>query len=409
MKNVAELVRKPAHYRGVSSWKYDFPLPDTDMGIEVEVERDDTTQLPSSLLMWRTTRDGSLVNGVEYVLSRPMYGNDLRAAINELFRGSVFTRSLTGSTHIHMNMLEDDVSTETLRTMVMLVYALEPMLYAAGDPSREWCGYANRLMAGPDSIIAEVMRDDISSERFQEVYSRNTSQFGRYYGLNMAALLDYGSLEFRYFPTATSEEELLNWVELVQTFRKAAQSIGSRSALTDIMEEESMFNDMLNKYFGKWQHLFESLGKHSEVRGNYRKALITARVTQPDRYSAFRPIDVLGNGRFSNLLKFAPAEVESAPPYTIVDISNGERIPRAGDYLDGAVLIYNRQVYHNNLNDSVLHEADAQYIDWMLLSTGEAEQIRRNPRLVATLNIVDEQYEINNSMHDRITFIVDEQ
>lgn len=409
MKNVAELVKKRPRRRSVDKWNHVWPLPDTLMGIEVEVEREEGVVLPSEpLSMWSMHHDGSLQNGVEYVLTRPMAGSDLRIAIDELMSAGTFTRTLTGSTHIHMDMLEDDTSPEILRTMVMLVYALEPLLYAAGDPSREWCGYANRLMTGPDTIISTVMNEAITPEQFRRTYARGSSTFGRYYGLNMAALLDYGSLEFRYFPTATSEQELLNWVELVQTFKLAATSVGGRDALGAIVEDEERFVNFLQSFFGKWSHLFSSLGQHSELRNNYRKAIITANVST-DKEVFFRAFKVLGNKKFNKLLKFPPKEVKvtDAGTYRILEVEPNQMIPPANDYPQGVMLLYMQNLYHTS--DIGYGRTNARQQHWRTFGESSTSHYLSDEVMVNTLFLLLENFSgtLTSHVHQQIVDVLE--
>ena len=193
-----------------------LPLPDALMGVEVEVDQDTSTEVtfPSDYYPeWQQKGDGSLVNGYEYVLSFPLAGNALVSAIHKLYQEPTSVkRTFTGSTHIHIDMM-DNVSIDALRTLVLMTYALENILYAAGDLSRQWCGFANRLTSAPSEMLEHILAiEDVNT------FNYNVNDIGRYYGLNLQALLKYGSAEFRYFPTAESAEELLRWVKLVQLF-----------------------------------------------------------------------------------------------------------------------------------------------------------------------------------------------
>lgn len=341
MRSVAELAGKRLRRALPAQIVHEWPLPDTLMGIEVEAEAYRNVTMPDDLVLWSIKTDGSLQNGREYVLRSPMAGNELRTAINELMQGSTFVRSLTGSTHIHMDMLEQEDSSEILRVLVMLVYVLEPMLYAAGDRGREWCGFANKLMSGPDEILTAVMNEEISPSGFRQTYGRNSSTFGRYYGMNMAALIDYGSLEFRYFPTATKEEELISWVELVQSFKKAARDIGTIQNLDNVIENENRFREFLNTYFGKWSNLFESLGDFHMLRNDYRKAHITANLKATKlRNTVFVARKVFSDDKYKKLLKKMPSLV--GEPYKITFAASADMVPNAEP---GNIMVYRGQVY----------------------------------------------------------------
>lgn len=345
MISVAELANKQVRTKRLKK-EYTFVLPDNLMGVEVEVDNDSTGLTvfadASSLGYWRRHHDGSLVNGYEYTLSMPLAGDTLGEAIAELYAPpSSFTRTFTGSTHIHMDMLEEHVSVATLRTLVLMVYALEPMLYAAGDSSREWCGYANSLKSADPLLLSTLFSDDVESS-FRRVYTRG-GQLGRYYGLNMAALNDYGSLEFRYFPTATSDTELVRWINLVQSFKKAALSIGSPEALKDIINNEDSFNGMLQEFFGEYRSEQEALNGWRSVHSFFTKAGIIVKDAQLEDLGRFMGQDVFKSGKFGNVI----GDVFVTPPglaengdYTVHTDGVVPSSPNEGD-----VLVYSNRVY----------------------------------------------------------------
>lgn len=344
MSSVAKLVKRRERIKR-EKIPHNWPLPDTLMGIELEVEQAGSSYSTQPPAEWGTHRDGSLNNGVEFVLARPMAGDELRSAIASIFAGNRFARSMTGSTHIHMDMLEENSTTEVLQVMVLLVYCLESVLFAAGDPAREWCGFANRLQSGPDTLMTVVLSDSLHDandrmvDEFSRNYSRNSSTFGRYYGLNMASLLDYGSLEFRYFPTAISEQEMVRWVELVQTFKRAALTLGNVEALSQVMGSEDSYNSFLHENFGEFSSLFSYLGSYWEVRQSFHKALLTAKVSSPLR-KEYDGRKIFANGNFSKFVK----NMSDVTSIHIVGV-NTDDVPNSSQVQDGDLLVYNHNVY----------------------------------------------------------------
>jgi hypothetical protein len=385
MKSIAELAGKRLRRPLPPKIEHEWPLQETLMGIEVEAEAYPDVVMPDSLSMWSIKSDGSLQNGKEFVLSSPMYGQNLRTAISELMQGSTFVRSLTGSTHIHMDMLEENDNTEILRVLVMMIYVLEPMLYAAGDRGREWCGFANKLMTGPDELLSFVMDDNISTGDFRRAYSRNSSEFGRYYGMNLAALIDYGSLEFRYFPTATKEEELISWVELVQTFKKAARDIGNLSNLDNIIENESSFREFLSTYFGKWSYLFEALGSHSLLRNNYRKAHITSNLKTPNIGKVpFVARKVFATDTYKRLLKYPPSTTATA--YEVFKLEpTTAAVPTAIPAAEsGRILVYQGRIYFVPAKGSALLASYSPHT-WTDIRYVEIYSLSQDPDLIEAL------------------------
>lgn len=345
MVTVAELANKAVRRnpRNITT-RFSFLLPDTLMGLEVEVDSSTGVESvhpsPDSVPSWRVIRDGSLRVGFEYTLAHPMCGATLGAAIEELYKPpSDFKRTFTGSTHIHIDMLEEDVTLDVLRTLVLLVYTLEPVLYASGDATREWCGYANSLATADSELLATLFSDNVN-RAFRRTYSRG-STLGRYYGLNLAALTDYGSVEFRYFPTATSPEELVNWVNLVQSFKKAALEIGTVANLARIINDRDSYNEMVNNYFGPYVGLFDRHVEWTKVQSMFAKAGIIAKDNALPNVSYFRGVVAFSGERFRGLVDLPSNENFQSTLY-----SSGNVPPNASP---NDVLVYGGNVYIRQL------------------------------------------------------------
>ena len=261
--------------------KFALPLPDTLTGVEVEVDRDGTkeTVMPKAVgPEWQEKRDGSLNNGREYVLSGPLSGQALVSAVYKLYsNGTTVHRTYTGSTHIHLNML-DGFSAEALQALALITYAFESVLYYVGDNSRQWCGYANRMTSAPHDVLESLL-----SEKFQFSRVRNAVSESRYYGLNLQALNKYGTVEFRYFPTAESPEELLRWISLVQNLKKAAAELGSVGAVIEKLNNKEGYLDFVATYLSDFQEEVDAVSEYSRVKALMGKALIIASTWQPER------------------------------------------------------------------------------------------------------------------------------
>lgn len=257
--------------------KVTLPLPDTYMGIEVEVDQDastrNTTVFPEDYRPeWTQKLDGSLSSGYEYVLTAPLAGDALVEAVYKLYEAPVRVhRTYTGSTHIHINMM-DGTSVDALRTLLLIGYAFEPLLYYVGDNTRQWCGYANRLTGAPSEMLESILGATVNAS----IFRRSTERAGRYYGMNLDALRKYGTVEFRYFPTATSAEELMKWIKLVQNFKRAATTIGSVDALIEKLKDKSGYNEFVEEYFADVLEEVNAVTEFARVKALMSKALIIA-------------------------------------------------------------------------------------------------------------------------------------
>lgn len=259
----------------------EFPLQEQMVGLELEVDRDSgkasATVFPVNYMpQWQQKRDGSLSNGYEYVLATPLAGQDLADAVHQLFSGDtkVF-RTYTGSTHIHLNML-DGTTLENLQALALLTYAMEGLLYYVGDNSRQWCGYANRMTGAPHAVLENILGPSVARTGLR----RALNNAGRYYGLNLAALDKYGTVEFRYFPTATSAEEMLSWVKLVQQIKKAACDMGSVKNVLDTLSDKSKYNDFVSTYLSEHAEAVEASCPYGKVKILANKALVIANVAR---------------------------------------------------------------------------------------------------------------------------------
>lgn len=235
--------------------EYKFPMSRLRMGVEIEVERTSDSHLPSASTIsnyWRTTTDGSLADGREFVLSTPLAGDRLSQAISTMFATAKFQQLATSSTHIHMNMAETTTTIDTLKHVVALVYMLEPVLWKVGDPCRKWCGFTHSIYRLPAGVLRTLMSAD---DHNQAVVVEEVRGISRYFGLNLQALRKYGSLEFRYFPTATSGAMLHNWICLVQNFKRAAVAIKDMSSLEAIVSSEQEYAEFITKYFSEWKNV----------------------------------------------------------------------------------------------------------------------------------------------------------
>lgn len=278
MKNAASVFGKKARTKAPPAPTTNWKLPDQLIGVEVEVESTDETILPENTYpYWTQVRDGSLRNGTEFVLVSPLSGNVLSQAISEFFRGARLHRSTTGSTHIHVDMMEEGTTPEMIKTLVLMIYALESSIFSIIGTGREWSGYTNTLMSAPEAVIGLALNANEADEYRDFVRLTNGNGVdGRYYGLNTAALHKYGSVEFRYFPTATSAEELTSWIQMMQGFKQAAVETGTTDELLRIFSNEDLYQRFINTYLGDWsEHILRAVPQY-QAYAMAKKALTVA-------------------------------------------------------------------------------------------------------------------------------------
>ena len=241
-----------------------WPIPDQIVGLEIELEgqpsRDYSKHVNNGSPYWTTHQDNSLRNGIEYVLSEPLMGSELRKAISYFF--STFKTYSTGprtSIHVHLNMRQDNESLEGLKNMVILYAAYEEAFFRIADFNRKWCAYCNPFEDNPPQILIDVLRADNTSNLHHSLEISAGRGTNRYYGLNLNALERFGTLEFRHFPLVHEEERLVDWVSLLMELKQAANTLADRDIhIADLIKEPDdvfklreylpRFWDLLNSY-----------------------------------------------------------------------------------------------------------------------------------------------------------------
>lgn len=303
--------------------KVDWPNEDQLIGIEVEFEipRGSSHRELSNVRGWTKHNDGSLQYGVEYVLTSPLSGDDLTRAIYSFFNaGFELARNTTSSTHIHIDMTEKETTLSSLQTLLSIVYVLEPAIFRIVDPSREWCGYTNPLESADVSVLASLMAG--SRDRF----STGTGSMGsRYYGVNVQSLAKFGSLEFRYFPTATSSAELIDWVKLVQCIKLASLTLGESREVIETFFDANSYDKFLSDFFFDWK---EKILEHVPYRRARKRAKLLSTKLNLTESQPMREVDarkVLGKDRFKKIKSLPSTDV----------LSSSARITRADNGVEG--------------------------------------------------------------------------
>ena len=249
-----------------SATELQFVLPTRHMGVEIEVEQNSDSILPgrAQLAWWDVKSDGSLLRGREYVLRNPEMGNNLGLAVEEIFIAGRFYPAATSSTHIHLDAREQTVTPDVMQVLFSLVYCMEPILFHIGDASRKWCGYTHSMRDLPTGVVSSVIRSDGTFDL--DAFANHVISTSRYYGFNLNALSKYGSIEFRYFPTAESAEQLAGWINLVQSFAKAAEEIGSLTSLQKMLATEELYEEMLATWFAPYVSSIKACMSYKEVK-----------------------------------------------------------------------------------------------------------------------------------------------
>lgn len=245
-----------------------WPLPSDFVGIEIEVEEYDGNSM-NLYPAWTTHSDGSLRNGIEFVTSAPVGGEDLTAAIDQFFNnGHDYQTGPRTSIHIHINA-SDNMNVDQFRNMLVLMYVIEPAVFRWADENRKWCGYCSPLTDIPPQRFVTMLNENDNDAALVRAI-RGESNHDRYFGFNVAAYGKHGTVEFRYFPCTTERDLLIKWVKFVMYVKKAAITYDSIPAMLHAMDGDTqlqlfMQNHFPDVYDDLWTHV-DSLDVQVRVR-----------------------------------------------------------------------------------------------------------------------------------------------
>lgn len=204
-------------------------LPKVDgckVGIEIECEGNGI--LVTQINGWRSEDDGSLRGAypsqrhefVSGILDVEEVGEKLDALIKEQ-RAAVFDFSFRTSTHVHINVL--DMSPEEVTAFVFLYYLVEKDIMKYCGEFRNNNRFCLRMV---DSEFQLDILKGVVAQGFKEVRFVVDENM-RYAACNMAALVKYGTLEFRGMRGTMDKEVLMNWIGILSRLRELSIEIGS--------------------------------------------------------------------------------------------------------------------------------------------------------------------------------------
>lgn len=196
----------------------DRKLTDGDLGVEVEVEG---CNLPRRIpRYWNTDYDGSLKGeAYEYVLAKPLKKPELAKALVELDKayltnGSVVNDSVRCGVHVHVNVQKLTI-TQLYNFFTLYSLFEGPLLHYCGK-GRDGNLFCLPLNKSPQVVYA--LREAAQQKEFRPLYD----DAYRYCAMNVKALGQYGSLEFRALRGGPDLQRVYKWAELLQHLRDVA-------------------------------------------------------------------------------------------------------------------------------------------------------------------------------------------
>jgi hypothetical protein len=166
--------------------------PSGDVGIEFECEG---TLYAWNSPLWQVKQDHSLRNGYEWVTRLPISIERLPETLDEFFSyadqyNCLFNDSIRTSIHVHVNASRYKLY--QIYNILTAYYLIEPLLVKYSGPLREGNLFCLR-MQDADFTVQCLIQGLQNLNHFGAV---NNDNF-KYAALNLSALANYGSLEFR--------------------------------------------------------------------------------------------------------------------------------------------------------------------------------------------------------------------
>lgn len=242
--------------RNVMSW---FGVPERfktagDVGIEIEVEG---RNLPYPEKYWKREQDGSLRGeSAEYVLVKPLSLDQAAIALKSLAidykkAGAEIDDSVRAGVHVHVNV--QTLNIVELYNFITLYLVLEELLVEFCGPTR--VGNLFCLRSCDADFLVDSLKAAARGRRFRTLVDDNL----RYASMNVKALGNYGSLEFRAMRSTTDFNLIHTWASILVGLREAAKQFGEpRDIINGFSEGEAIgFLDRV-------------LGEHADIFKDYR-------------------------------------------------------------------------------------------------------------------------------------------
>jgi hypothetical protein len=189
-----------------------------DIGLEIELEG---RNLPVGGIPypWVATKDGSLKSGMEgyeYVLSAPCAIDDVPLTLKQFklcFKDSTVINSIYAGIHTHVNVQE--LTPKQLITYLCAYIILEDLLV-------DWCGdtrVGNHfcLRTSDASYLIDFIRGMIVDESLNKCKKNDNI---RYASVNLKALGQYGSLEFRALEASLDIDKIITWCNVLYRIKE---------------------------------------------------------------------------------------------------------------------------------------------------------------------------------------------
>lgn len=239
-----------------------------EIGVELEIEGDGCAAIKPNQY-WRIEHDGSLRGeACEIVLKKPCTRAHLPLRLKHLAKMVKlveFQDSGRAGIHIHVNI--QDMTPKELVQMMCLYMIFEETLV-------EWCGegrvgnlFCLRVSDAP--FVLKVIREAVKTGRWRVL---DTDQI-RYSSMNLKAIAQYGSLEFRALRSTTDIGVINQWIEILLRVKDMSRAFASPQAIIEGLSAEGT-----EGFFGSIMQGLPVQYNHAALISGVRSAQVLAYV-----------------------------------------------------------------------------------------------------------------------------------
>ena len=274
----------------------------TYLGIELELENIHALRPHSRLLkdnnwVWETDpslRGESCELKTMSAENLPIRGKDVVTAVEALgmavdhmkkvYKDAPTVGART-STHIHVDVR--DMTTSQLSRFILLYVMFEDLLLKSEAPNRKDNNYC--LPISQSSDLKMHLVELLDSKFDSNVVHQMVMEWPKYSALNVGVIQSFGTVEFRIFPGCYNPRQILMWINMLLSLRKAAVSQDIDIFQIPQMVSGKGLKSFLDSVFP--EDIVEHLLKTAEPRDILRGArLIQGLITRSKSQRPVRPL-----------------------------------------------------------------------------------------------------------------------
>lgn len=198
------------------------------IGLEIECEGQNLYPIEGPI--WKSEHDGSLREGIEYVLKVPVNADTIENCVKTLIefckeQGTKLSFTHRTSVHVHVNVSEMDIY--DLKKFVYVSYFLDVIFSRIGEREIKGNRFALRLSDAYGALqhISYFLNNSVVPNENDAKYS----------SVNICPINKYGSVEFRSMHGNMNPERIGNWCKLLWGVREQSKSFKSMKEIFDMV------------------------------------------------------------------------------------------------------------------------------------------------------------------------------